>query len=190
MSTTSICSVYGRTLLRGGVLFRGVVAGLCVTLSYSVVATTPTHVQVTSAPSTLASLPTAHQVEQQATAAYQACATAYDEHPTHGADRAFADCTLAKIDVYATASRAQVDMLRQRIPTACLPALESVFAALQQQAQRQQQLAAELTQARPGAGETAAAGLNAVAVISQYQYLAALTYQLEHNMDVELCPPR
>lgn len=188
MSTSSICNLNWPALQRGGVWLRGLCwfswCALVVTQASALAA------QVTSAPTTLASLPSAEQVEQQANAAYQACATAYDENPTHGADRAFADCTLAKIDVYETASRAQVDMLQQRIPAACLPALASVVAGLQQQTQRQQQLAAQLTQARPGSGETAAAGLYAIAVIAQYRYLAALTYQLEQQLDVELCPSR
>lgn len=141
-------------------------------------------------PTALPTLPTAQQVEQQANAAYQACANAYDENPTHGADRAFADCTGRRIDRYQTASLDQQTQLRRLVPAACLPALEAVITGLQQQTQRQQQLAEQLTAARPGSGETAAAELYEIAVISQYRYLAALTYQLEQQMDVELCPSR
>ena len=139
-------------------------------------------------PTALPTLPTAQQVEQQANAAYQACAAAYDENPTHGADRAFADCTVSRIDRYQTASRDQQALLRRLVPTACLPALEAVITGLQQQTQRQQQLAEQLTAARPGSGETAAAELYEIAVISQYRYLAALSAQLQQDMDVQICP--
>jgi len=139
-------------------------------------------------PITLPTLPTAQQVEQQANAAYQACANAYDENPTHGADRAFADCTGSRIERYQTASLDQQAQLRRLVPAACLPALEAVITGLQQQTQRQQQLAEQLTAARPGSGETAAAELYEIAVISQYRYLAALSAQLQQDMGEQICP--
>lgn len=170
-----------RSLYRPSLVLAGV---LCCNAAMAAPSNNP--VQPTA--KEVAALPTPSQVEQQANAAYQACAVAYDENPTHGADRAFADCTFSRIDVYQGASSAQQALLRRLVPAACLPALEGVMTGLQQQTQRQQQLAEQLTQARPGSGETAAAELYEIAVISQYRYLAALSAQLQKDMDVQICP--